>query len=172
MGWGAQPVQLGGSSPLSRGIPQLRQLPGARVRIIPALAGNTPVWVRLGVNRGDHPRSRGEYNVAGARSWIELGSSPLSRGIRYGKYLHCWPSGIIPALAGNTGPACAWGKQHWDHPRSRGEYERGILPARYLLGSSPLSRGIRWELIQSTAYERIIPALAGNTALVNYYYSG
>ena len=51
-----------GSSPLSRGIlrPGWTEHPGTR--IIPALAGNTPVEDRTGVGTRDHPRSRGEYS--------------------------------------------------------------------------------------------------------------
>ena len=51
-----------GSSPLSRGIHPPTQLNGFLVRIIPALAGNTP---HVSLRRGrfeDHPRSRGEYS--------------------------------------------------------------------------------------------------------------
>ena len=52
-----------GSSPLSRGIPVARLIPARRARIIPALAGNTQGIRRLPHQRGDHPRSRGEYGL-------------------------------------------------------------------------------------------------------------
>ena len=91
-----------GSSPLSRGIPAVADVEAGLPGIIPALAGNTPgrrstLWAAK-----DHPRSRGEYNAAVRNGFVQLGSSPLSRGIPR------WGSGrggvnrIIPALAGNT----------------------------------------------------------------------
>ena len=57
------PGTVMGSSPLSRGI--LRGAPGsrARIRIIPALAGNTSSTPPTRCSRTDHPRSRGEYWV-------------------------------------------------------------------------------------------------------------
>ena len=70
-----------GSSPLSRGI----LCSGAQIlscgRIIPALAGNTARSTDLRAARRDHPRSRGEYCLAGLRISYPAGSSPLSRGI-------------------------------------------------------------------------------------------
>ena len=71
-----------GSSPLSRGILRPRGPITGDVRIIPALAGNTPVWFVRGLFPGDHPRSRGEYAAEAARGLLGRGSSPLSRGIR------------------------------------------------------------------------------------------
>ena len=73
-----------------------------RIRIIPALAGNTTVLKKLLKILTDHPRSRGEY-------W---GDNPYPR--------HVW--WIIPALAGNTVAAIAYYPRSEDHPRSRGEY--------------------------------------------------
>ena len=52
---------LGGSSPLSRGIHYPLQEAPHRVRIIPALAGNTAPRGAFSATGGDHPRSRGEY---------------------------------------------------------------------------------------------------------------
>ena len=73
---------LGGSSPLSRGIPCSSSQIDACGWIIPALAGNTcrpPRW-RLGPQ--DHPRSRGEYPQPPHNMLGRFGSSPLSRGIQ------------------------------------------------------------------------------------------
>ena len=51
-----------GSSPLSRGIQSDGDCAGERLRIIPALAGNTDNGAILTFKDSDHPRSRGEYN--------------------------------------------------------------------------------------------------------------
>ena len=119
-GW--QPVQFGGSSPLSRGIRPHCFLQGRGRGIIPALAGNTPlsslsVWVR-----GDHPRSRGEYGVPYSRASWTAGSSPLSRGILAVDDASEVSRRIIPALAGNTHVSLPASLTRSDHPRSRGEY--------------------------------------------------
>ena len=71
------------------------------------------------------------------------GSSPLSRGIHVLVERLRAVIGIIPALAGNTGPESADATEHRDHPRSRGEY---------ILSERDYSREYG-----------IIPALAGNT---------
>ena len=79
-----------GSSPLSRGILGTAPLTLWRMRIIPALAGNTHVAVREKRSLWDHPRSRGEYcsRLPGAKS--SPGSSPLSRGIQNAVTVRRW----------------------------------------------------------------------------------
>ena len=111
----------------------------------------------------DHPRSRGEYLHRAPVRGRASGSSPLSRGIPTRYTLPSAAGGIIPALAGNTERLIAAIRRISDHPRSRGEYI--VLSAGFFanLGSSPLSRGIRVEGADMVAWDRIIPALAGNT---------
>ena len=92
-----------------------------------------------------------------------IGSSPLSRGIRRPRYHRRLPPGIIPALAGNTGPESKTAINPGDHPRSRGEYGTCLLSEKLANGSSPLSRGIRTRCRWHRPFRRIIPALAGNT---------
>ena len=152
-----------GSSPLSRGIPDLCSGMHARWRIIPALAGNTLLLAPLLLLDTDHPRSRGEYPPPGDREARDEGSSPLSRGIRRGSLLYAVLYGIIPALAGNTPPRRVAPAGGWDHPRSRGEYRSLSSQRSCWEGSSPLSRGIRGSFAVPVLLIRIIPALAGNT---------
>ena len=167
--WARYHTGTDGSSPLSRGIPDL---PSARqncIRIIPALAGNTSVVRPAGGVEPDHPRSRGEYWVLRCGSAVARGSSPLSRGIQVAsQYLEAGRR-IIPALAGNTIRPNSRRTSSKDHPRSRGEY--GILhrdrPADP--GSSPLSRGIPSSTSTRPTHRGIIPALAGNTRTCGQY---
>ena len=91
-----------GSSPLSRGILHLPFQLKRFVRIIPALAGNTPIREPVQRPAQDHPRSRGEYLRVASVDVTRYGSSPLSRGIRPGELDIVVFTGIIPALAGNT----------------------------------------------------------------------
>ena len=152
-----------GSSPLSRGI-RVGPTPDRRGRrIIPALAGNTNSATPSNTPNGDHPRSRGEYRTSVSTHQTSTGSSPLSRGIP--KTVSRTPAHprIIPALAGNTSVRCQRSCSRWDHPRSRGEYPAHATLEISKSGSSPLSRGIRDDLLQAEHCDGIIPALAGNT---------
>ena len=94
-----------GSSPLSRGIPGNHHRPARVGRIIPALAGNTPLTAMIAGHAPDHPRSRGEYCPLRREAEEATGSSPLSRGIREFAVPAVQAERIIPALAGNT---CRW----------------------------------------------------------------
>ena len=156
-------ADLAGSSPLSRGIHPRRWPPRGQQGIIPALAGNTPSRGSSTTPSGDHPRSRGEYQLLGRMSRILIGSSPLSRGILSDKEVDLSLVRIIPALAGNTPRRYAARRRAWDHPRSRGEYPSMTTVATVSSGSSPLSRGIRRAVLPARALSWIIPALAGNT---------
>ena len=153
-----------GSSPLSRGILGQEGIVGLDDRIIPALAGNTGAGSSTTGRGRDHPRSRGEYELAIPRDRNGTGSSPLSRGIQPAPRPPNARTGIIPALAGNTWTTSSPESRTGDHPRSRGEY----LPSRscgaFPRGSSPLSRGILCPCRTGRLVVRIIPALAGNTA--------
>ena len=94
-----------------------------------------------------------------------LGSSPLSRGIPSRSGIEFAQSRIIPALAGNTAFHCLRRSRCSDHPRSRGEYRVWFRKMIVVLGSSPLSRGIRRGVPRRPQHRRIIPALAGNTTV-------
>ena len=153
-----------GSSPLSRGILVTAIAGVAKVRIIPALAGNTLPGVTSAQGRTDHPRSRGEYVGQGYAVPARGGSSPLSRGIHTRGLRGASGSGIIPALAGNTTTHLTVGVGPTDHPRSRGEYLAAPAAGVVVRGSSPLSRGILVMVVMSGSCPGIIPALAGNTS--------
>ena len=156
-------VMRDGSSPLSRGIRPTWPRPRFSLRIIPALAGNTGSVVKSRLVSGDHPRSRGEYSYRIAQQLLPGGSSPLSRGIRFGHQLGAFRPRIIPALAGNTSRCSMEIPRRRDHPRSRGEYAVGGRLVDVGDGSSPLSRGIRRGGRRRPPGRGIIPALAGNT---------
>ena len=119
---------------------------------------------RSGPICGDHPRSRGEYNLLPKVPIPEGGSSPLSRGIRHVCPRRGRASGIIPALAGNTVASSSKPRRNPDHPRSRGEYGLRCAGRHRGRGSSPLSRGIHAPSTGLEVFQRIIPALAGNTS--------
>ena len=134
---------LNGSSPLARGTHRRRLSARARLRFIPARAGNTARPRPAAGPRSVHPRSRGEHHSLDPGGGAADGSSPLARGT----HLLAFPQRVrvrfIPARAGNTRTAASPHGAATVHPRSRGEHvERTCLNNRYA-GSSPLARGTR-----------------------------
>ena len=116
-----------GSSPHARGTPGERGGGACGGGIIPACAGNTLRRRCRRWARRDHPRMRGEHHPPLHAPPRRLGSSPHARGTR-GDHGHGGePGGIIPACAGNTGPANSTRTMTRDHPRMRGEHS---LPFR------------------------------------------
>ena len=153
----------GGSSPLARGLRdglvQDRLLAG----IIPARAGFTPTHCQGADPAPDHPRSRGVYRRFLSANMLDLGSSPLARGLHAGGLAPCGACGIIPARAGFTTATTPSSPPPKDHPRSRGVYFHTSSHHNPNLGSSPLARGLLWGQILAQAPTRIIPARAGFT---------
>ena len=95
------------------------------------------------------------------------GSSPLARGLPQAVRRERADRGIIPARAGFTGGACGACRLRWDHPRSRGVYELGLLHEEVKEGSSPLARGLLFFCRFLCVGCRIIPARAGFTRALN-----
>ena len=91
------------------------------------------------------------------------GSSPLARGLRLQRALGEDRGRIIPARAGFTSPTCPTPTRTSDHPRSRGVYMRFCPLFWFVLGSSPLARGLRDRGERLHGPMRIIPARAGFT---------
>ena len=152
-----------GSSPLARGLRQGGVPAAARLRIIPARAGFTPVGCASARCRGDHPRSRGVYPTEMWARTPPLGSSPLARGLRPSVPALARLGRIIPARAGFTDRLVDAQRQLQDHPRSRGVYGFGWDAPEGMTGSSPLARGLPVDVEGDVADERIIPARAGFT---------
>ena len=75
--------------------------------------------------------------------------------------------GIIPAYAGNTWNRPPVKTVRRDHPRVCGEHYDGAASTIRPLGSSPRMRGTLRPQGRDAAGPGIIPAYAGNTALLN-----
>ena len=152
-----------GSSPLARGLLRASVEKGLLERIIPARAGFTRRRSRCGSAGGDHPRSRGVYDIEDLLAMTEYGSSPLARGLRNRTMFIEYEQRIIPARAGFTScGATAWAARS-DHPRSRGVYAWTACGAGRGGGSSPLARGLLQLDADRAPPQRIIPARAGFT---------
>ena len=116
--------QVGGSSPLARGLHPCASPRHLRTRIIPARAGFTRRCCQCWTWFRDHPRSRGVYEKSIPSVYARPGSSPLARGLLGVPYVWGGSSRIIPARAGFTSPFSFMAASAMDHPRSRGVYDR------------------------------------------------
>ena len=165
----AKGLGLGGSSPLVRGQPNLRQLRRATERIIPARAGPTQFIHSPQGDVTDHPRSCGANAAVGWSLMLDAGSSPLVRGQQAARRAGRHRLRIIPARAGPTRENAFIQPVHADHPRSCGANSSSFFGLFVWCGSSPLVRGqpvipLRWFLMS-----RIIPARAGPTPNITLY---
>ena len=152
-----------GSSPLTRGKPRWALGAAHGGGLIPAHAGKTVRAASAAPTAGAHPRSRGENHTAPRGPRTPVGSSPLTRGKRFGAGVGAGAGGLIPAHAGKTLYACRPSWHARAHPRSRGENPVRSSRFRYERGSSPLTRGkpVRDERVNNGT--GLIPAHAGKT---------
>ena len=91
------------------------------------------------------------------------GSSPLARGLPAVRGVEDGSIRIIPARAGFTGVGFIVRFLSGDHPRSRGVYHKDTVECIWMIGSSPLARGLPRPVSESIRFRRIIPARAGFT---------
>ena len=152
-----------GSSPLTRGKPNLFRSRSARDGLIPAHAGKTDAGCNRHRDAGAHPRSRGENDGTCRSGSLRMGSSPLTRGKHRSTSAITSSMGLIPAHAGKTHRSASLVPGIRAHPRSRGENGAGIVTVRRARGSSPLTRGKRRPTRSTVRTPRLIPAHAGKT---------
>ena len=152
-----------GSSPRERGTRPGRRAVPARIRIIPARAGNTDRPQRTTRTEPDHPRASGEHFLAGSKIRGGVGSSPRERGTPETVGVAGVSIRIIPARAGNTITTTPTSIMKSDHPRASGEHGGSASESGGKVGSSPRERGTHLRSLGRLAGRRIIPARAGNT---------
>ena len=133
------------------------------MRIIPAYAGNTITMATNPMTARDHPRLRGEHETAPQNAMVATGSSPLTRGTLSLVFGIGDDGGIIPAYAGNTPFHRHRRTFSEDHPRLRGEHASSSGSSTMDRGSSPLTRGTRYDNASMILRGGIIPAYARNT---------
>ena len=95
---------------------------------------------------------------------LEEGSSPLARGLPQPRCAASHLSRIIPARAGFTTGTVGRTSSSSDHPRSRGVYLVLVWLRWWIVGSSPLARGLLERRATAASQLRIIPARAGFTS--------
>ena len=109
-----------GSSPRVRGKRQRQREGRARLRIIPARAGQTSCSARQVPASPDHPRACGANSLSESVASDASGSSPRVRGkLRQPQHQHRQDR-IIPARAGQTSSRWASPRTAPDHPRACG----------------------------------------------------
>ena len=91
-----------GLSPLARGTHEDQFYIMAKVRFIPAGAGNTITGMRVSRQNAVYPRWRGEHPESDVRIYPVPGLSPLARGTHNGIAARLYRGRFIPAGAGNT----------------------------------------------------------------------
>ena len=141
----ASGVRTRGSSPLTRGKRHSKPTSHVRPGLIPAHAGKTPDRSFSAQKSAAHPRSRGENSQSSSEIRRRVGSSPLTRGKLVVHVLEARGTRLIPAHAGKTDATLHVGGAVGAHPRSRGENSWYTCWRRGVLGSSPLTRGKRWD---------------------------
>ena len=91
------------------------------LRITPARAGRTSVFIKIQTLTKDHPRSRGKDKVLEWADSHDLGSPPRAREGPISSCLQRIISGITPACAGRTVYEAGYLNRTKDHPRVRGK---------------------------------------------------
>ena len=159
-----------GSSPLTRGAPNVPRVHRAGERLIPAHAGSTFLLPAASSPPRAHPRSRGEHQATTQNAVGAVGSSPLTRGAPFCGTGVGLVGGLIPAHAGSTYRPRSPAGYSSAHPRSRGEHEPTAAVGDFGDGSSPLTRGAQVDVLRYLQVIRLIPAHAGSTPIWVFRY--
>ena len=155
----------GGSPPLAREQPTHLTVFVLYSGITPARAGTIIARIFSPTSRWDHPRSRGNNTQERCGWGRRPGSPPLAREQLRTIINDKWFLGITPARAGTTVSAFQNSFQAEDHPRSRGNNEKGMFPPIMFLGS-PRSRGNNLYFMCLTFLLRGSPPLAREQRLI------
>ena len=132
-----------GSPPQVRGKPSVSQLSVRTLRITPAGAGKTLMFVVRIAAFADHPRRCGENPWTHRGLMTVKGSPPQVRGKPINVRSPFYLTGITPAGAGKTSPERPLRGDCRDHPRRCGENEAAEPQPDGIQGSPPQVRGKR-----------------------------
>ena len=133
------------------------------LRITPACAGTTLLYIILYLVIGDHPRLCEDYYLSSSLALMVEGSPPHVRGLRPKKDTSSRVLRITPACAGTTVLSCPRHRLHQDHPRLCGDYVDQGKASISSRGSPPPVRGLLKSHIVTLKVGRITPACAGTT---------
>ena len=151
-----------GLSPLARGTQGRARISAARLRFIPAGAGNTDKASCWSIPTTVYPRWRGEHTIVEVGNYFIAGLSPLARGTPLTADCALVRARFIPAGAGNTDYSVLFNALLSVYPRWRGEHCHQFPAPLGYLGLSPLARGTCEIMLIPLYSDRFIPAGAGN----------
>ena len=156
--------EVEGLSPRTRGNPRDRCEGVEVVGSIPANAGEPQTCVPPTPRARVYPRERGGTVLTPPRGWSAAGLSPRTRGNHAGDRQRYFPTGSIPANAGE--PRCAWRRAcpAWVYPRERGGTGMRLAMIPPFPGLSPRTRGNLKEFLLQALFFGSIPANAGEPA--------
>ena len=135
----------------------------AKIRLIPAGAGNIARRGPSASKAGAHPRRCGENKPAFRLGYQLPGSSPQVRGKQHLKTIATIAGRLIPAGAGKTGACCGACVGDSAHPRRCGENPSTLSLQVSRFGSSPQVRGKLYGVRALLSSSGLIPAGAGKT---------
>ena len=154
-----------GSSPLMRGKRGHGSHGQVEHGLIPAHAGKT-TWQPASTGASwAHPRSHGENPSMPGGTYVDEGSSPLTRGKPAAPRGAEVRDGLIPAHAGKTRPRSRRYGTSRAHPHSCGENMVSDGKVSLEDGSSPLTRGKPGVHNPEGAARGLIPAHTGRTCV-------
>ena len=137
----------------------------AKVRFIPASAGNSLPGRKRNHVQTVHPRECGEQKRGSSAGNKISGSSPRVRGTGFQVFLGTPLARFIPASAGNSARSASATRPSTVHPRECGEQKNKPATAVKPRGSSPRVRGTVIPDSDFVAKVRFIPASAGNRTI-------
>ena len=138
-----------------------------RVRITPACAGKSNLFVFRRIEPKDHPRVCGEKLYTPCVIAPSVGSPPRMRGKGYDVVSRLCRVRITPACAGKSEQCGGTGTTDWDHPRMCGEKCHSRFFIASVEGSPPHVRGKGHRRKSSACKQRITPACAGKSAILD-----
>ena len=133
--------------------------------LIPAHAGKTRSWLARSGRAWAHPRSHGENPSMPGGTYVDEGSSPLTRGKPAAPRGAEVRDGLIPAHAGKIRPRSRRYGTSRAHPHSCGENMVSDGKVSLEDGSSPLTRGKPGVHNPEGAARGLIPAHTGRTCV-------
>ena len=135
--------------------------------VSPAYAGKSPAAAYACPGTQDHPRVCGEKLYTPCMIAPSVGSPPRMRGKGYDVVSRLCRVRITPACAGKSEQCGGTGTTDWDHPRMCGEKCHSRFFIASVEGSPPHVRGKGHRRKSSACKQRITPACAGKSAILD-----